>query len=246
MATTLVHEPVREPSVANAPTADGQRFVAVRAMLLPDEIVTARRIEAVRRQVLFGVATVFALLVAWFGLSWWQTTTARSDLSDATHHGAALLLQQNQFHQLVSAQVETAQIHDQLTALMTDDVPWSKVLGRLRANAPDGITLTTVTATMNVAGTAASTTAQTTLNGTGQPTVGSLTIAGVATNKTGVAAYADRLNQIPGMTGALITSVTTVNHSVNFTLTAALTSQLLGGRYAPAAPAAPGAHTGGN
>jgi Tfp pilus assembly protein PilN len=241
MATTLVHEPAAP--LAKAPAGDGQRFVAVRAMLLPDEIVTARRVEAVRRQVLLGVAAVVALLVAWFGLSWWQTTTARSDLSDATHHGGALLLQQNQFHRLVSAQVQTAQVHEQLTALMATDVPWSKVLGNLRTHAPHGITLTTVNATMSGAGGTSSSTAQTTLNGTGQPTVGAVSIAGVATTKTSVAAYADSLNRIPGLTGALITSVTTVNHSVNFTVTAALTSGVLGGRYVPAAPAA---HTGGN
>ena len=233
MASTLVSEPVREPSVTKAPAADGQRFVAIRAMLLPDEIVRARRLETVRRQVLLGLVTVVALVVAWFGLSWWQTTTARSDLSDAQHRGAALLLQQNQFHRLVSAQVQTAQIHQQLTTLMADDVPWSKLLGSLRAHAPQGITLTTVTATMNATGITSSTgaTNQVMLNGTGKPTVGTLTIAGVAASKTGVAAYADALNRLTGVTGALITSVTTVNRTVNFVVTTALTSDVLGGRY---------------
>jgi Tfp pilus assembly protein PilN len=231
MATTLVHEP---PAAAKAPAADGQRFVAVRAMLLPDEIVRARRLETVRRQVLLGLVTVVALVVAAFGLSWWQTTTARSDLSDAQHRGAALLLQQNQFHRLVSAQVQTAQIHQQLTALMAEDVPWSKLIASLRAHSPQGITLTTVTASMSAPGITSGASApntQATLNDTGKPTVGTLTIAGVAGNKTGVAAYADALNRITGVTGALITSVTTVNHSVNFTITTALTSDVLGGRY---------------
>jgi len=231
MATTLINEP---PVTAKLPAADGQRFVAVRAKLLPDDIVRTRRLEKVRRQVLLGIVTVVALVVAWFGLSWWQTTTARRDLSDAQHRGAALLLQQDQFHRLVSAQVQTEQVHQQLTTLMAEDVPWSKLIASLRAHAPQGITLTTVTANMSVPGITSGASApndQATLNATGKPTVGTLTIAGVAASKTGIAAYADALNRIDGVTGALITSVTTANHSVNFTVTTALTTGALGGRY---------------
>ncbi len=56
---------------------------------------------------LLGLVLVVALLIAWFGLSWRQTTAGHSDLDDAQHRTVALQNQQNEFAPLVNAQAES-------------------------------------------------------------------------------------------------------------------------------------------
>lgn len=245
MATTLVHE----PPAPKAPATDGLRFVAVRANLLPDEIVGARQLEVVRKQVVLGLVAVVALLIAWFGFSWWQTTLAHGDLDDAQHRTSALQQQQDEFAPLVQAQNEAAAIHRQLQTLMAADVPWKTVIADLRSHAPAGVSLSNVAASLNVGtpGTTSGPVALSPLNQTGKQTIGQITITGRAGSKNAVAAYADVLGKLTGLTAPLITSVTAQGSAVTFTVNVAITTDALGGRFAPtaAAPAAPAAPTGG-
>lgn len=244
MATTLVHE----PPAARVPAGDGVRFVAVRANLLPDEIVSARQFEVVRKQVSFGLVVVVGLLIAWFGLSWWQTALANSDKDDAQHRTIALQQQQGQFGPLVQAQGETSTIHDQLRSLMAGDLSWTRLLARLRTDAPAGVALTNVTGSVTpVTGTpgdAGSTSEMAPLNQTGKGSIGELTISGSAGSKSAIAAFADTLGHEKGLATPLITSVAAAGKTVTFTLTAVLTTDALGGRFST--PAAAGsAPTGG-
>ena len=235
MATTLVHE----PPIAPAPTADGLRLVAARANLLPDEIVSARQLEVVRKQVVVGLALVVALLIAWFGFSWWQTSLAHGDLDDAQHRTAALLEQQREFAPLVAAQSDAAAIRTQLQKLMAADVPWKTVIENVRGHTPAGVQLASVAANLTVAGSSSSTgsaPAAMPLSPNGKPQIGQLVIAGRAGSKNAVAAYADSLNELPGLAGALITSVTAQGGSaVTFTMNVGITTDALGGRFAAGA-----------
>lgn len=230
MSTTLVSEPTPAPK---APPTQGVRFVAVRANLLPDEIVSARQLEAVRKQVLLGLALVVALLIGWFGLSWWQTGLANRDLDTAEHRATALQNQQNEFAPLVEAQSQVSTIHGQLGRLMAGDLPWKSMLTTLRADAPAGVTLTNVAATMTGIAAPNATTPNPAgaLNQSGQQSVGQLTVTGTAGSKNAVAAYADRLAGVRGLTAPLITSVTANGGSVTFIVTVIITTDALGGRY---------------
>src|SRR4051794_32349863 len=245
MATTLVHEP---PSV-KAPPGDGVRFVAVRANLLPDEIVGSRQVEVVRKQVVLGLVMVVVALIAWFGLSWWQTQLANGDLDDAQHETTALQNQQTAFGPLVGAQNQTNSIRQQLHNLMTADLPWTRMLTTIRSQAPNGVRLTGINASVsagipgaaNVGGISSLGTGAV-LNASGRQAVGQVVISGTAGTKSAVAAYVDKLGTVAGLTAPLPTAVTTTGGSVSFTITVLITSDALGGRYAVTAPAAP---TGG-
>lgn len=242
MATTLVHE----PPAAKLPAGDGTRFVSVRANLLPAEIISARQIEVVRKQVVLGLVLVVALLIGWFGLSWWQTQLANSDLDDAQHQTTALQNQQTAFGPLVNAQNQSNTIHGQLHNLMTADLPWTKMLTRIRDAAPTGVRLTGINASVTAgvpaatAGGATSLGNGTVLNATGQLTVGQVAVSGSAGTKSAVAAYVDKLGGVPGLTAAVPSAVTSVGGSVTFTINVLITSQALGGRYAAAPPAPTG------
>lgn len=243
MATTLVHE----PPAAKVPSSDGLRFVAVRANLLPDEIVSARQLDVVRKQVLLGLLAVVALLIGWFGLSWWQTAVANSNLDDAQHQTVALQNQQSEFGPLVNTQNQSALIHRQLHNLMAADLPWTKLLATLRSQAPAGVRVTGVTASVTVGVPAAGVNSvnplnTSVLNASGRLSVGQLSVTGAAGSKGAVATYVDRLATVPGLAAPLITNFAVSGGVSTFTVNVLITTDALGGRYAAAVPAAP---TGG-
>ncbi len=240
MATTLVPP---TPATSPKPPASGPRFVTVRADLLPDEIIGARQADVVRRQVLIGLVVVVALLIAGYGASWWQTSTARSDLSDAQRQGVAYRNQQNEFGPLVAAQNGVQAIRGELQKLMVGDLSWKTMLTTLRSQAPSGITLTNVSATVTAGAARAgvATPLQTvSLNQSGKQQVGSLTITGTAPSRNSVATYADHLARVKGLTAPLINSVVVAEGTVTFTIGVIVTADALGGRYSVATPATTG------
>jgi Tfp pilus assembly protein PilN len=232
MATTLI-----PPSPAPPRPASGDvRFVPIRANLMPDEVLSARQVVVVRKQVLLGLVVVLAMLIAWFGLSWWQTHAADSNLADLERQGLALQSQQNQFTPLVQAQAEIADTRAQLETLMIGDLSWKTMLTTLRAKAPAGVSIQSITGSVTPAGT----TDGQVLNQTGSASIGELSITGTASDKGNVAAYADALTRVKGVAAPLISAVESAAKPVTFTIIAVVTTDALGGTYA--APAA----TGGN
>jgi Tfp pilus assembly protein PilN len=236
MATTMI-SPTSAPRPSPGPEA--VRFVAVRANLLPDEVLSARQVLVVRKQVLLGLVVVAALLVAAYAASWWQTSSARSNLDDAQRQGVAYQNQQNEFAGLVAVQGKVQSIQTQLRTLMVGDLSWKGMLTTLRAKAPSGVSITTVTGNINAAAITAAVpgAAAAALNQSGKPSVGQLTITGTAPDKKTTAAYADKLGSVKGLTAPLISSITSSASAVTFTVTVVITSDALGGRYSAAAPA---------
>lgn len=249
MASTFA-PPVPTPSPRPTPGAGPVRFVAVRANLLPDEIVGARQTVRVRRRVLIGLGLVVALLIGLFGLSRWETSKADSDLSQAEHDQQALQLQEGHFAKLLSSQQQVQAIQTELQRLMQGDLSWQQMLTTLRTKAPAGVQVTSVAGTITAGGGSAtssggSASSAVSLNQTGQATVGSLLVAGSAPDKGTVAAYADQLATVTGLTAPLVTSVNAAGRSVSFTLDVVITAQALGGRYKPAGSTST-SPTGGN
>jgi Tfp pilus assembly protein PilN len=233
MATTLV-----PPSPAPAREAAGAlRFVAIRANLMPEEVLSARQVVVVRKQVLLGLVAVVVALIGWYGLSWWQTSSANSALESTQRQGEALQSQQNQYTPLVQAQAQIANIRTQLQQLMGGDIPWKTMISSVRGAAPAGLVVQSLTGTLTPANIAGS---PNVLNETGTASVGTLTVTGTAPDKRTVAAYADALGKVKGVTAPLISAVQASSRPVTFTIMAVLTTDALGGRYT--APAA----TGGN
>jgi Tfp pilus assembly protein PilN len=229
MATTLI-----PPTPASKVPQEGVRFVAVRANLMPDEIISGRQVLVARKQVLAGLVVVVIVLIGWYGLSWWQTRSANSTLDRAQAKGVSLQSQQQQFAPLVNAEQQITSIQAQLSTLMVGDLPWKTMLTTLRAKAPDGVTLSDVSGVMNSTTTGTLPTAGGALNTTGNPTVGTLTITGFAPDKRSVAAYADGLSTVTGIAAPLISDVEATERPISFTISAVITSDALGGRYATA------------
>jgi hypothetical protein len=240
-ATPLAPEP--------EPTAHGPRMLVVSVNLMPEEVLAARRGRATKGYVLLGLGIVFFLLTAGYGFSWWQTSSARGDLSSAQAQAAALVAQQQQFQPLVTAQGQATNIQQSLGRVMAGDLPWSKLLGSIRGEAQHGVTITGVTGTVTVGGTTGPTSVMSSglgvLNQTGQLQVGTLTITGNAPDKNSVAAFVDRLAKVKGLAAAFPASVTGTRGKLTYSVSVVLTSDALGGRFALPTGTTPGA-TGGN
>jgi Tfp pilus assembly protein PilN len=233
------------PSPIPSPPADVRptpnlRSVAVRANLLPDEVIVARRTETLRRHVIIALGALVALLVAWFGLTWWQTRSADSDLATANGRATQLQTEQRQYSKLLTAQSTVETVQQQLSGLMSGDLPWQKLLQQVRSRA-DHISLTDIGATVtttaaSVAGGSNGGTSGggiSVLNQSGLTPVGTLAITGTARQKQAVAAFVDKLGAMRGLTTPYLASVSTDASGVlTFTVDVVVTTDALGGRFA--------------
>jgi hypothetical protein len=246
MSTTMIPNPQPGPAARPSPVAPGQsmRFVAMRANLMPDEVIDARRTEVVRRRVLMGMGGLLAVVLIGFGTTWLQTESAKGDLSDQHHRTTALLDQQSNYAPLVNAQQETLTINTKLVQLMVGDVRWQPMYATVRSDAPAGVGITSISAQITTATAGATATPGTggtppygALISTGQTTIGTLTVVGTANSEDQVAAYADRLGTQTGVVNAVIQNYDGTSRPYTFTIAAILTTDALGGRYHVANPA---------
>ncbi|MEO6886203.1 MAG: hypothetical protein ABI232_07960 [Jatrophihabitantaceae bacterium] len=232
--TTLVYNPDSRPKPSprlNEPV----RFVSVFANLLPDEVVASRRLGELKRRVVIGLVVLLILLIGWYALSMWGTSNAKDDLTSAQQQTTTLQAQQRTFGPLVSAQAQSVQISSALTKLMAGDVQWTEMLTTLRASAKGAITLTSITGSMTAgaASTGASAGGLGVLNQTGKQQVGTLTLTGTAPDNNTVAAYVDTLAKVKGLAAPFPASVTGTGGKLTFSVSVIITSDALGGRYAP-------------
>jgi hypothetical protein len=233
-ATTL--PPAPAPGASPVQT---NRFVSIRANLLPTEIADKRRLRQLKRRCGLGVAGLAVVLLAWYVFAWIQTTATHSDVSSAQHRTRSLLSQEQQFGPVVTAQTQSAAIRTQLAQLMAGDVNWTAMLKSLQGAAPSGVQVTTVTASMQQSATSGAASGLGVLNQTQQLPVGSLTIGGKAPDKNSVAAYIDRLSKIRGLAAPFPASLSGDAGGVTFSANVIITNSVLGGRFA-----APNASTG--
>jgi Tfp pilus assembly protein PilN len=230
--TTLPEAPSPDPRPVSPTT---NRFVTIRANLLPDEIVAKRRLGELKRRMLIVLAVLLVLLIAWYALALLRTTQANSDRSSAQRKTISLQGQVQQFAPLVAAQSQSAAIKAELTKLMVGDLQWKDMLATLRNSAKGGVVITSVSG--NVTSGAASVSAGVSgaglgvLNQSGHQQVGTLTILGTAPDKNAVAAYIDALTKVTGLAAPFPASVTGQSGKLMFTANVIITSNALGGRY---------------
>jgi Tfp pilus assembly protein PilN len=234
--TILERRPIPARQPVEQPSGPLPPMLAVRADLLPDEIVVSRRARATQRRVIIGLALVLASLIAGYGFSWLQTHNANDDLSAAQNQIVTLTQKQQQFGPLVQAQAQTAQVQQMLTSLMANDLDWAKLLAAVRSKASDGVTVTNVTGTVSNVAAVGSVGAPTggglgVLNATGQAQIGTLTISGSAPSKDAVAAFVDRLGGVTGLAAAFPANVAGNNGQFSYSVNVLLTSDVLGGRF---------------
>lgn len=232
MTTVAPPSPAPRSAPETAPGDGPARMIRVSANLLPDTVIAARRLSKLKRQLGLGLVGLLGLLVIGYGWSWWQTKSARDDLSAAQQHSAQMRSQMRDFAPLLTAQTRAQAITGNLRTVMVSDLQWRDLIASVRAKAGPGIHVTTVTGSV-APGSASNGVGLGVLNNTGQLAVGTLTVTGTATDSKSVAAFVDGLAVTKGLASPIPANVAGVKGSVAFTINLLLTSDALGGRFTP-------------
>jgi len=234
--TATIAQPTGVPSGSSGGPAGGHavderslRIPDISADLLPVEITAARRTRTVRRTVVASLTAFAVVLAGWYGLAFQQTQTASNDLDQAQDRVQALNSKQHGYTELVKVQKDAKTINDQLSSLMAKDLQWSRLLQSLQTAAPAGITITGVTAALTTDATAGAPSAKSPVEST--DVIGTLTLGGVGTSKTAIAAYVDALARVTGVANALPGDVTQQSSGLQFSVHMDITKAALGGRF---------------
>jgi Tfp pilus assembly protein PilN len=219
--------PPGPPAGGHAVDERSLRIPDISADLLPVEITAARRTRKVRRTVIASVAVFAVVLAGWYGVAIQERRTAAGDLAQAQKGVHSSTGRQHEFDELVKVQKDAMTINNLLSSLMAKDLQWSRLLQSLQSAAPPGITVTGVTAALTTDETTGSSAATT----TDPDTIGTLTLGGVGTTKTVIAAYVDALARVTGVANALPGDVTQQASGLQFSVHMEITKAALGGRF---------------
>jgi len=236
MATTLM--PV-EPA---APPQRMTSLLTISARLLPPEVSDARRARRTRTWVLVVVVLVACLCAAWVVKAQREKQDAERDLTAATTAVTELQQGQQQFGPVVKVISETTLLEKQLKTVMVNDLDWAALLDTLRSlGTSSGVQVLSVSGKL-AATDGATTTVTNTLPSTAKTSsIGSFVVTGTGPDKEAVATYVDKLAKQTRIANPYLTSVTTEDKLVTFSLTADITQASLCGRFsATACPSAGG------
>jgi hypothetical protein len=209
------------------------------ADLIPPEILTARRANAVRRLVLVALAGVLVLCAAASVLAFRHTAAASSALQAEQARSASLRGQQHRYTPVIQVQGSLGSVRAQLATLLADDVDFGALAAAVDGARPSGVRLSQVTAVLTVTaapGVAAAPSGLGSLENSGRKHLGSLTITGTAGSMPQIAEYTDRLGRIRGSVAANPVSQQRTAGGVQFTIELSLTDSLLTGHYATGHP----------
>ena len=237
--TTLAPPPPSAPAPAPRPkpVEPVLRYPAIRANLLPDEVIASRRLATLKKQIGVALVALLGVIVLAYGFSWWQTSSARGDLSNAQHATAQLQAKQQAFTPLLNTQQQVRTVQTALHQLMVGDVQWTQLLEVLgRAALPLHVTIDSVQAVMTAGAATANAPGQAgigVLNQTGDRGIGTLALTGTAPDQKAVAAFVDSLATLPGLAAPFPANVSTQGSgALQYSVNVLITTKALGGRYA--------------
>jgi Tfp pilus assembly protein PilN len=235
MATTLMPiDPATSPTHVS-------RILTITAHLLPEEIVAARRARRTRTWVLVILVLVVALLGAWYVYATKQKSNADDELQGLARQTAsqqASIDNNKDYRQVVVVQSQIATLTQQLKTVMTDDLPWSTLLGTLYTTADaNSVTLSSISGTLTAIsadGTSVAADTTSTLTTGTAKTIGTLSLTGTAPDKPSVAAFVVALGKLTKVANPYLTSATKVDTGIDFTVSLDITDLSLCGRYTTA------------
>ena len=179
------------------------------ANLLPPEVVSARRIHAIRKRMMFVLMAVVILAVAGYGFAFWKAQGAQNSLSAEQSRTTTLQAQQHRYAAVTQIHTDVAQVNTQLGKLMSGDVDVPSLISQMSAKLPPGMVLTQVT--VNLSGPSqqgAVAAGAPSLDTSGSKHVGNVSLSGSSAHIADVATFVDALGALPGVVDVTPTSNT--------------------------------------
>ena len=212
-----------DPSVSPQQAA---RVLSIRADLLPPEIREGRRARRTRAFVIASLVLVLALLGTWYTLAANDRKAAQTESSEALAQLTTVQRKQQgdrRVQGLIKVESGTTLLQKELAAVLRNDLSWASLLDLIRDTGTDKeVTVGEISASLT--------------EGLGAPDgmVGTMTITGTAANKKVVAGYVDALSALTkkkkGVSNPFVTSISTVDKRVSFSITLTITDKALCGR----------------
>jgi Tfp pilus assembly protein PilN len=222
------------PEQAPQVPADAERTDLVpRVDLMPPEITAARRLRTVQRGLAAGAVGVVALVGAGYAVSAQEAATARAELEAVQLRTAALQAEANQYAEAPAVLRQVEQAETAREQAMAADVLWYGYLNDLTLALPDGVWLTSLTATAA----APEPTAATGTNPFAGPRIGTVEVSARSLDHPDVATWLDALGAIDGVDNPAFSRAERVDigassEVVESTSTADLSQDALSNRYA--------------
>ena len=206
--------------------------------LTPPELLTSRQLRLVRKTIVSGLVAVLVLCIGGYFLATRQRSSAEDALAGAQFNTTQLQRQAQKYAGVTQLQATTTQVRAQISSLMTADVDLDALVRRIGAAVPRGVAVDQISVSISQAGVAGSTQDQAaqaaagaTIDDSGHPRIGTVTLSGKATGLNAVSAYVDRLGTITGVLDVVPTSNDSSGGTGQFTIGFGLDDRLLSHRF---------------
>ena len=217
----LLAVPIGLALAARAPESGQQRI-----SVLPTEVAVVR---TQRRQMVLASAgaggLALLLLLLWLGRQS-QVSSEKDKASQAEKRSAALQQQVTSLSGVTDLDTQLAQRRSLVSAALSDDVAWTRVLQEIATVIPNDVWLTTFSGQKAGGGTTGTPAA------TASSTVGSINVGAMGIDHTSAARWLLRIGDLPSLTGVWLPSSSKAAGSptVQFTSTADLTAAAKSGQ----------------
>ncbi|HEX8303928.1 MAG TPA: hypothetical protein VF612_03550 [Jatrophihabitans sp.] len=205
------------------------------ANLIPPEVLHARRVRAVRKLVAYALCVLVLMAGVGYGLAWYRSQQAADALAAEQSRTSQLLAQQKRYADVTLLQGSVAGVRTELSQLLATDVDMpvlmAAIITRLPARASISQLAVTMSAPEGAKATAGQATGSGTLDTSGRPHIGLISITGQAARVSDVSTLVDRLSALPGFIDPYPTSNTTNEKGTLFTVQFSIDDRLFSHRY---------------
>lgn len=205
------------------------------ANLIPPEVLQARRVRAIRKLVAYALCALVLLAGLGYGYAFYRSQQAADTLAAEQSRTSQLLVQQKRYADVTLLQGSVAGVHTELSGLLATDVDMSAVITSIMRQLPAGASVSQLAVTMApTAGrqaTANLASGTGSLDTSGRPHIGLITVTGQAVRVPDVSMLVDRLRALPGFIDPYPTSNTTNDKGTLFTIQFSIDDRLLSHRY---------------
>ncbi|MEO7263036.1 MAG: hypothetical protein ABI047_17545 [Jatrophihabitantaceae bacterium] len=205
------------------------------ANLIPPEVLQARRVKAIRKLVAYGLCVLVLIAGVGYGFAFYRSQQAAESLAAEQSRTSQLLAQQKRYADVTLLQGTVAGVRTQLSSLLDSDVDVSALVTSVLKQLPADATVSQLAVTMSPpAGRQATVNPASgtgSMDTSGKPHIGLLTLTGQAVRVPDVSTLVDRLALMPGFIDPYPTSNTTNDKGTLFTIQFSIDDSLLSHRY---------------
>lgn len=195
--------------------------------LTPGEVVNARRVGVLKKLIVAGLVLVLCLCGAATYMTLDDEWAAQDAYNAEQARTADLQREVRQYSDVTLMENTVTQIRSQIATLMAEDVNYVNLMAKVRARAPEGVTITSLSILQARNEAVAPDTAPT----TGRAIIGTATIAGRSTSIRDLSPFVKSLSMLRGVEEVVPTSNTRTELGVEYTLSMNITDELYTHRF---------------